>query len=101
MTREIKQISVAEAQTRLASRSAIFLDIRDSASYESDHIEGAVHLSDANLQTFLQSADKNKPTIVYCYHGISSQGAAQFFQEQGFVDVFSMTGGFAGWRGHE
>jgi rhodanese-related sulfurtransferase len=30
-------------------------------------------------------------------HGISSQGAAACFSEQGFKEVSSMIGGFEGW----
>ena len=41
--------------------------------------------------------DKNKPLVVYCYHGISSQGAAAYFSEKGFKEVSSMIGGFEGW----
>jgi thiosulfate sulfurtransferase len=34
---------------------------------------------------------------VVCYHGHSSQGAAQFMLQQGFAEVYSMDGGFTEW----
>lgn len=95
---EVKQISISEARDCLTDKKAIFLDIRDPNSYERGHIQGAIHISDANIEPFLKNADKNTTTIVYCYHGISSIGAAGFFQEQGFADVFSLGGGFEAWR---
>lgn len=94
---EIKQISVSEAKARLQEEKAVFLDIRDPNSYEQGHIPGAIPINQVNLESFLQSADKNKTTIVYCYHGISSQGAAGFFEERGFIDVFSLIGGYEAW----
>ena len=36
--------------------------------------------------------------VVCCYHGISSQGAAAYFAEQGFNEVYSMMGGFEAWQ---
>jgi thiosulfate sulfurtransferase len=38
------------------------------------------------------------PVIVCCYHGISSQQAAQFLIHQGFEEVYSLDGGFEAWR---
>ena len=46
---------------------------------------------------FLATADREKPLIVYCYHGHSSQGAADYFSEQGFAEVYSIDGGFVAW----
>ncbi len=33
-----------------------------------------------------------------CYHGISSQGAAQYLINQGFDAVYSVDGGFEAWH---
>lgn len=95
---KVKEISVADARANLSEAKAVFLDIRDPQSYEAGHVEGAFNLNDGNVESFLKSADKDKALIVYCYHGISSRGAAAFFQDQGFADVYSMSGGFEAWR---
>jgi thiosulfate sulfurtransferase len=34
---------------------------------------------------------------VVCYHGISSQGAANYLIGQDFEDVYSLVGGFTDW----
>lgn len=94
----IKQISVPDAKSHLDDGSAVFIDIRDPRSYESGHIPGAVQLNDSDaVEAFIGGADKAKRTIVCCYHGISSQGAAAFFQERGFTDVHSLIGGYEAW----
>jgi thiosulfate sulfurtransferase len=36
--------------------------------------------------------------VVCCYHGISSQQAAQFLVSQDFTDVYSLDGGFTQWQ---
>lgn len=94
---EVKEISVTESLVSLKEEKAVFLDIRDSNSFDQGHIPGAINLNDGNIESFLKSADKNKTTIVYCYHGISSLGAGAYFKDQGFIDVYSLAGGFEAW----
>ena len=95
---EIPQIQIQDAKEKLDGGECVFVDIRDPASYRQAHIPGARHLHDGNVQEFLQSADKDKRVVVYCYHGNSSLGATAFLIENGFKNVASMSGGFEAWR---
>nr|WP_246037035.1 thiosulfate sulfurtransferase GlpE [Thalassotalea litorea] len=81
----------------LANKNYVIVDIRDANSFNSSHIPGAVHLTNDNLTDFLHQADYDVPTVVCCYHGISSQQAAQFLISQDFTDVYSLDGGFEQW----
>jgi thiosulfate sulfurtransferase len=74
------------------------VDIRDSASFEAGHIPSSTNLTNENLAAYISDADMDQPLIVVCYHGISSQNAAQYLHEQGFDDVYSLDGGFQAWR---
>ena len=94
----INEIDVQKVKEIEESNSATIVDIRDPASFKSGHIPNAINLSDDNVQQFVADTDKENPLVVYCYHGISSQGAAAYFSEQGFKEVSSMTGGFESWR---
>ncbi|MGH7845610.1 MAG: thiosulfate sulfurtransferase GlpE [Candidatus Binatia bacterium] len=94
----IPQIQIREAKQKLDQQECLFVDIRDPASYRAAHIPGAVHLHDGNVQEFIESADKDRAVIVYCYHGNSSLGAVAYFVENGFKNVASMSGGFEAWR---
>ena len=91
-------LSVAEARQLIADSEVTLIDIRDSASYHAGHIEGAQTLDPANIDLFLDNTDRNRPVIVYCYHGISSRSAAQYLLEQGFTTVYSLNGGFEAWK---
>ncbi|MCE3243390.1 MAG: glpE [Deltaproteobacteria bacterium] len=95
---EIPQIEIHQAKERLDQENAVFVDIRDPGSYQAAHIPGALHLHDGNVQEFVQNTDKQKPVVVYCYHGNSSLGAAAYLIENGFKNVASMSGGFEAWR---
>lgn len=93
-----QHINSTRTRELLAAGEATVVDIRDGQSYQQGHIEGALHLDNRSLDEFLNTADKSRAVIVCCYHGISSQNAAQYLVEQGFATVFSLDGGFEGWR---
>jgi len=73
-------------------------DIRDVGSFQVGHIPGAERLTQESLSKYADSADLSTPIIVYCYHGVSSQAAADFLVSRGFKEVFSLEGGFEAWR---
>ena len=91
-------ISIPDAKTLLAGGEVTVVDIRDPDSFLAGHIDTAVNVLDSNVQDFLVDADRDRPMIVCCFHGISSQGAAEFFHNQGFEQVYSLEGGYEAWR---
>lgn len=95
---EFQHISVTKTAELLAEGKVVIADIRDEHSYNSAHIDGAYHLTNGSLNSFMQQFEFDQPVVVVCYHGNSSQGAAQYLAQQGFEQVFSMDGGFEGWR---
>ena len=95
---DVPEIDMQQAQLLFAAGTATFVDVRDADSFRAEHIPGAIHLDDSNVQQFVASADKQAAVVVYCYHGNSSLGAAAFFQDQGFTVVSSLSGGFTAWH---
>ena len=51
-----------------------------------------------NIDDFVSNTKKDKSLIVYCYHGNSSQSAAEFLVKSGFNDVYSLDGGYEAWE---
>jgi thiosulfate sulfurtransferase len=98
MMEQFAHISVQDAQQKLSDGFAKVVDIRDEQSFSAAHIPNASHLTNGTLQTFVANTDFSTPVIVCCYHGISSQQAAQFLVHQGFEEVYSLDGGFEAWR---
>ena len=94
----VNQIDVHKVKELEDKGPTTIVDIRDPSSFQAGHIPNAINLSDNTVEQFTNVTDKNNPLVVYCYHGISSQGAAAYFTEQGFKEVSSMIGGFEAWR---
>ena len=95
-----EQIFHDEAWELVKKYDVIIVDIRNQDSYEEEHIANAMHLSMEKLQQYCGKWDKQKPILVYCYHGISSRSVAQYLVKQGFKKVYSLIGGFETWRAH-
>ena len=91
------RVSIKDAMDLLKKDDLILIDIRDYNSFKNGHIENAIHIENLNLQNFLNEKDKNDTILIYCYHGNSSQSAANFFSNYGFKNVFSMDEGYEGW----
>lgn len=93
-----QHIDIVSAKQRLEAGDVVLVDIRDPQSYASAHIEDAIHLSNDNVQRFMDETPLTTAVIVCCYHGNSSQQAAQFLVQQGYTEVYSLDGGFEAWR---
>lgn len=94
---EFKRIPPQQAQA-LREQGAVLVDVRDPQTFESGHIPDSLHLDTHSVAGFIANADLDKPLVVVCYHGNSSQGAAAYLAGQGFSEVYSMDGGFELWR---
>jgi thiosulfate sulfurtransferase len=93
-----KCISIDEAKVLLDKGGVTIADVRDAGAYSAGSIEKAVNVQQATIQEFMSSAGKETPLIIYCYHGHSSQGAADYFFDQGYEEVYSIDGGYEAWR---
>ena len=94
---ELQRIDIHGAQT-LIDNGAHIVDIRQHSDYIAGHIRGARHLDNHSLGEFINAVDYDEPVIVCCYHGISSLSAGNYLISQGYTNVFSLDGGFEGWR---
>jgi thiosulfate sulfurtransferase len=93
-----KHMSVSDLQNVMADKSHVVVDIRDANSFASGRIAESIHLTNESLPDFLREADLDAPVVVCCYHGISSQQAAEFLVSQDFTEVYSLDGGFTQWQ---
>ena len=79
--------------------SYTLLDVRQPSEYEESHIPGAVFIPMPDLPGSLDKLDTDRSTIVYCAIGGRSRTATKFLLNQGFKDVYNLTGGIKAWKG--
>ena len=95
---QFTRISIQQAAALLQLPSVCLADIRDPSSFNAAHVTGAFHLTNESLPQFTQQITKKTPVLVMCYHGNSSQGVANYLTSIGYEKVYSIDGGFEGWR---
>ncbi|GLP95981.1 thiosulfate sulfurtransferase GlpE [Paraferrimonas sedimenticola] len=97
--KQFQHIDVSRTQSLLAdpTQEVRVVDIRDPQSFANGHIQGSIQLTNDNLREFLDETDEDQAVVVVCYHGISSQQAAQYLVEQGLNQVYSLDGGYQAW----
>ncbi|MCW8833487.1 MAG: thiosulfate sulfurtransferase GlpE [Colwellia sp.] len=91
-------MQVDELAQVLNDQSHVVVDIRDANAFANGRITDAIHLTNESLADFLREADPDAPVVVCCYHGHSSQQAAQFLISQDFTQVYSLDGGYTQWQ---
>ena len=92
------EIDINTVKEMLENNSANIVDIRDPESYTKERIPNSINLDGQKLLDFVRQGDKNKPLVVYCYRGNASNEAAKHLFKLGFLEVYSMTGGFEAWQ---
>ncbi len=92
-----RRIRVSEARALLQREDLTVFDMRDEASFAQGHIAGARYLSYANLGEAVMTTPRDKPVLIYCYHGNASQIGAEIFTDFGFREVYDLIGGYENW----
>ena len=94
-----KTLYPQQAIMRMNKEEAVILDIRDKADYKKGHILNAINLPYASLEGKISEIEsyKNKPVIVVCKMGQTSNAAGAILRKNGFTDVTRLSGGMAEW----
>ena len=93
-----RRVKINEAKQLVQREDITIFDMRDEMSYGQEHIAGARYLSNANLEEAIMTTPRDKPVLIYCYHGNASQSGAQMFADFGFREVYDLVGGYEDWR---
>ena len=97
----IKEVSVADALTRLNTKpGAKLIDVREDNEWQAGHAAGAEHLGKGIIERDIEARapDKSTELILYCGGGYRSALAADVLQKMGYLNVWSMAGGWKAWK---
>ncbi|MCB9874716.1 MAG: MBL fold metallo-hydrolase [Planctomycetaceae bacterium] len=75
----------------------LVVDVRAEKEWQAGHIAGSVNIPLSHLQERTDELPKNKSLVVHCKGGYRSSIAASILQQQGFVNVLDLVGGFDAW----
>jgi hypothetical protein len=63
---EVERISLADAKAAFDAGTAVFVDVRDSASYASAHIAGAINIVYSEIESRTVELNRKDHIITYC-----------------------------------
>ncbi len=92
------RLSPEEVAALLPRTDLTILDTRDEATFAMEHLAGATRLHSGNLDALILGTTRQRPVLIYCYHGHASLQYAKIFADFGFTDVYDLIGGYEGWR---
>ena len=97
MDKGFKEITVSELNAIMGSDSEFLLfDVRTKEERKVALIEGSVIL-DENAVSKIGRLPKEARLIFYCHSGVRSAEAARYFSENGYSNVFNLSGGIDAW----
>lgn len=93
-------LSVADAKKLIEESKPMILDCRTIKDYRIGHLEDALHVHEDLKESLVKRGDKQRSLLIYCYYGHASEHLAEFFGDFGFKQVYSLDGGYSGWKQH-
>lgn len=93
-----------EFEKAVQQKNIQVLDVRTATEYQAGHIENALQANWNNKTEFntrIRFVDKDKPVYVYCLAGGRSAAAATWLRNNGYKEVYELTGGMNAWRAGE
>lgn len=74
-------------------KDSYVIDVRPKIAFEMSNIEGAINIPAEELRTRLDKIPKDKKVILHCNKGFTSYVAARILQQNGFDNVYNLSGG--------
>ena len=95
-----KEIGTLETTRLMNGGSALVLDIRDNAEFNSGRIPKSknIPLAEINKRIDEITKFKDKPVILAARGSTNAGAATKALKAQGFTDVYLLAGGFGAWQ---
>ena len=85
-------VSFEQAEQIIAD-GGVWVDVRDSANYDLEHLPGAINLPHLSLRFQLDSLDADRQYVIYSQSGTRAISSAYLFLERG-IQASTLEGGY-------
>lgn len=94
----IPAVEVEQLRDMLKSpQPPLILDVREQREFDTCRLPGSVLIPSGSLAARQNELPRDRVIVVHCHHGGRSSRAVAYLQEQGFQQVFNLTGGIHAW----
>lgn len=92
------QVSPQEAVSLINNEQACLVDIREASLFEKGHLIDSLLIGKEDVSNPKLKKFKDKPIILVCNLGKTSQQIAPQWTKAGFKKVYVLSGGIEAWR---
>jgi rhodanese-related sulfurtransferase len=99
--KNVKELKVDDVKAKLDRGETFHLvDVREESEWAAGHLPGAEYLGKGIIERDIEAKIPNigEEIVLYCGGGFRSALAAENLQKMGYTNVYSMDGGFRGWK---
>ncbi|NKF21457.1 rhodanese-like domain-containing protein [Solimonas marina] len=93
----MKILTVEQLQSLRLAGAITVVDVREADEVAYAPLDGAVHIALQTLPQRLSELDRHAPLAMLCHHGMRSEMAARFLEQNGYTDVANIVGGIDAW----
>ncbi len=90
-------VDVAEARRRQQT-GALLVDVREPSEWRDGHAPDARHIPLGSLQGRLGEIPRDRDVLLICRSGNRSGAAQRLLRQQGYEQVFNVSGGMGAWQ---
>ena len=97
----IQQTDISGAEVILnGNPDALLVDVREDDEFRKEHVKGATHIGKGVIERDIEKLvpEKDRELLLYCGGGFRSALAADALQQMGYTNVWSVDGGFKGFK---
>ncbi len=97
----VRELTIADVKAKLTQpASFLLIDVREESEWNAGHLPHALHIGKGVIERDIETKvpDTSRELILYCGGGYRSALAADSLQKMGYTNVYSMDGGFRGWK---
>lgn len=97
----VKELTIDEVKQALDRGEVFhFIDVREESEWAKERLPKATYLGRGILERDIEATipDMNAKIVLYCGGGARSALSAENLDKMGYTQVYSMSGGFRGWK---
>ena len=97
----IKECNVEDVRGKVDRGETFHLvDVREDGEWEKGRLPRAIHIGKGVIERDIEAKipDTSAEIVLYCGGGFRSALAADNLQKMGYTNVWSMDGGYRGWK---
>ncbi len=79
-------------------KNGLLIDVRTEKEFDDGHIDSSFNIPADDIRERLDELPKDKPIYIYCQQGLRGYIAHRILRQNGFEEVYNLSGGYALWK---